>query len=107
MSADRGSDAFRALARRRGPVVGALTDELALERARTPDPPERWAPAVAGRLGLPRAAALGPASFYADLATARGRRHVRVCSGTGCFAATGGRHVGDVERELGVAAGDA
>jgi NADH-quinone oxidoreductase subunit F len=54
--------------------------------------------AIAGQLRLPVA---GSASFYADLAQAkRGRRHVQVCQGTSCFAATSGRHVRQVEDAL-------
>ena len=46
---------------------------------------------IAAELGLPRAHVNGAASFYADLGfEPRGRRHVRVCAGTACFAATGG-----------------
>jgi bidirectional [NiFe] hydrogenase diaphorase subunit len=62
--------------------------------------------ATAAELNVPIAAVHGAATFYDDLArTRRGRRHVRVCEGTACFAADGGRHVGDVERALGVSAG--
>lgn len=64
-----------------------------------------WAPAVAARVGLPAAAGLGPAGYYADLVSAHGRRHVRVCSATACFAAQGGRHLADAEHSLGVVAG--
>ncbi|MDA0639657.1 NAD(P)H-dependent oxidoreductase subunit E [Nonomuraea ferruginea] len=65
---------------------------------------EERAPEVARRLGLPAAAGLGPATFYADLAAPRGRRHVRVCTAAACFAAGSGRHVQEVEEALGVAA---
>lgn len=82
-----------------------LADDLAQAGTKTADPPSAWAPAVAEHLGLPHAAALGPATYFADLATPHGERHVRVCGGTACFAASGGRSVGDVEREVGVAAG--
>ncbi|MBB5155978.1 NAD(P)H-dependent oxidoreductase subunit E [Saccharopolyspora phatthalungensis] len=73
------------------------------KRAGTADPPQAWSPGV--RLGLLHASGLGPASYFADLAAPHGRRHVRVCTGTACFAARGGRHLGEVERELGVSAG--
>jgi NADH:ubiquinone oxidoreductase subunit F (NADH-binding)/NADH:ubiquinone oxidoreductase subunit E len=43
--------------------------------------------------GLPEAAVYGVSSFYDDLLAPRGARHVRVCTGTACFAATGGAHV--------------
>jgi Thioredoxin-like [2Fe-2S] ferredoxin len=95
-------DAFRALAMRRGRAGAGLLDTLAERRAGTVDPPGAWSPQVAERLGLPHAARLGPAGYYADLAGPHGRRHVRVCAATACFAARGGQHVSEVERELGV-----
>lgn len=100
-------DAFRALAGRRGQPGGRLIESLAGVRAGTADSPEVWAPAVADSFCLPAAAALGPARYYADLAAPRGRRHVRVCEATACFAAQAGRHLTDVEQELGVTAGTA
>lgn len=54
---------------------------------------------------LPEAAAHGARTYYADLHAARGDRHVRICAGTGCFAAAQGRQVGDVEETLGVPVG--
>lgn len=51
---------------------------------------------------LPVAAAHGARTYFADERVPRGERHVRVCTGTGCFAATGGRHVVDAEAALGV-----
>ncbi|MFE3520741.1 NAD(P)H-dependent oxidoreductase subunit E [Streptomyces sp. NPDC059161] len=98
-------DAFRALADRRGRPGDRLMESLAEARAGTADSPETWAPAVAAGIGLPAAAALGPASYYADLAAPHGRRHVRVCTATACFAAQAGRHLADAEHELGVTAG--
>lgn len=97
-------DAFRALADRRGRPGEKLIESLAETRAGTGDGPEVWAPAVAARVGLPAAAALGPASYYADLAVPHSDRHIRVCAATACFAAGGGGHLAEVERELGVAA---
>ncbi|WP_326769496.1 hypothetical protein OG978_37570 [Streptomyces sp. NBC_01591] len=73
-SADR-FDAFRALAGRRGRPGARLIETLAEAGAGMADSPEAWAPTVAARVGLPAAAGLGPASYYADLATAHGRRH--------------------------------
>lgn len=99
-------DAFRALADRRGRPGGRLMRSLTAARSGTVDGPEVWAPAVANRVGLPAAAALGPASYYADLDAPHGSRHVRVCIATACFAAQGGRHLTDAERELGVTAGE-
>lgn len=100
-------DAFQALANRGGRPGDRLIELLAEARAGTGDSPEVWAPAVAARIGLPAAAALGPARYYADLVTPHGRRHVRVCAATACFAAQAGRHLTDVEHELGITAGTA
>jgi NADH:ubiquinone oxidoreductase subunit F (NADH-binding)/NADH:ubiquinone oxidoreductase subunit E len=50
--------------------------------------------------GLPEAAVYGVSSFYDDLLAPRGARHVRVCTGTACFAATGGAHVDAVRDGL-------
>ncbi|MFE5123195.1 NAD(P)H-dependent oxidoreductase subunit E [Streptomyces sp. NPDC056669] len=99
-------DAFRALAARRGEPARRLMESLARARAETSDSPETWAPPVGIQTGLPAAAALGPASYFADFATPHGRRHVRVCAATACFAAEAGRHLAEVEAALGVAAGD-
>ncbi|MFI7440632.1 NAD(P)H-dependent oxidoreductase subunit E [Nonomuraea indica] len=98
-------DAFRALADRRGRTGAGLIESLAEAAGAAAGGSAAWAPGVAARLGLPAAAGLGPATFYADLAAPRGRRHVRVCAAAACFAARQGRHLPDVERALGVVAG--
>lgn len=103
-TADR-FDAFRALAGRRDRAGEGLLDALAEQRAATAGPPRAWSPGIAERLGLPYASGLGPAGYFADLAAPHGRRHVRVCTAMACFAARGGRHLSEVERELGVPAG--
>ncbi|MFE5912535.1 NADH-ubiquinone oxidoreductase-F iron-sulfur binding region domain-containing protein [Streptomyces wedmorensis] len=79
----------------------------ALERARsgTAEGLSAWAPQAAEAAGLPPAAGLGPATFFADLAAPHGERHVRVCTATACFAARRGEHLAEVERALGVTAG--
>ncbi|MFF5213605.1 NAD(P)H-dependent oxidoreductase subunit E, partial [Streptosporangium sp. NPDC000396] len=77
-------------------------ESLAEAAAGSVDGPRAWAPGVARRLGLPAAAGLGPATFYADLAAPHGRRHVRVCAAAACFAARAGRHLAEVESALGV-----
>ena len=46
---------------------------------------------AAERSGLPEAAVYGVSTFYDDLLQPRGARHVRVCTGTACFAATARR----------------
>ncbi|MFE3495089.1 NAD(P)H-dependent oxidoreductase subunit E [Streptomyces sp. NPDC059175] len=94
-------DAFRALADRCGRPGEQLIKALAAARAGTADNPEFRAPAVAAGIGLPAAAPLGLARYYADLATPLGRRSVRVCAATAYFSAPGGRHLTDVESELG------
>ena len=49
--------------------------------------------AAAERSGLPEAAVHGVSTFYDDLLAPRGTRHIRVCTGTACFAATADAHV--------------
>ncbi|MHB8876247.1 MAG: NAD(P)H-dependent oxidoreductase subunit E [Myxococcaceae bacterium] len=61
---------------------------------------------VAKEAGMPEATVHGVATFYSDLLGTRGRKRVRVCAGTACFAAAGGRQVRELERELGVCLGE-
>ena len=61
---------------------------------------------AAERTGLPEATVYGVAGFYDDLQGVRGDRHVRVCSGTACFAATGGAHLDEVSAGLGLSYGE-
>ncbi|MEV6329923.1 NADH-ubiquinone oxidoreductase-F iron-sulfur binding region domain-containing protein [Streptomyces sp. NPDC051909] len=98
-------DALRELSARHGARGGLLPAALERIRAATAAGPEEWAPQVAVAAGLPGAAGLGPATYFADLAAPRGERHVRVCTATACFAARGGRHLGEAEDALGVPAG--
>ncbi|GAA1388087.1 NAD(P)H-dependent oxidoreductase subunit E [Catellatospora chokoriensis] len=56
-------------------------------------------------VGLPAAAVHGTVTYFSDLHAVRGARHVRVCTGTACFLAGGGRQLGEVEQALGVRAG--
>jgi NADH:ubiquinone oxidoreductase subunit F (NADH-binding)/NADH:ubiquinone oxidoreductase subunit E len=62
--------------------------------------------AAAAASGLPEAAVYGVSTFYDDLLVKRGRRHVRVCTGTACFAATANAHVDQLSDALGVALGE-
>jgi NADH:ubiquinone oxidoreductase subunit F (NADH-binding)/NADH:ubiquinone oxidoreductase subunit E len=55
--------------------------------------------------GLPEATVHGVSTFYDDLLMPRGSRHVRVCTGTACFAATGGSHVDAIREGLGLELG--
>ncbi len=61
---------------------------------------------AAERSGLPEAAVYGVSTFYDDLLQPRGRRHVRVCTGTACFAATGDAHVDELRDALGLRLGE-
>jgi NADH:ubiquinone oxidoreductase subunit F (NADH-binding)/NADH:ubiquinone oxidoreductase subunit E len=56
---------------------------------------------VASAVGFPRAHVYGTATFFEELGTRpRAKRHVQVCAGTACFAASGGRHLPAAERAL-------
>ncbi len=61
---------------------------------------------AAERSGLPEATVYGVSTFYDDLLAPRGRRHVRVCTGTACYAATGDAHVDEIRDGLGLALGE-
>ncbi|MGH2944361.1 MAG: NAD(P)H-dependent oxidoreductase subunit E, partial [Solirubrobacteraceae bacterium] len=61
---------------------------------------------AAERSGLPEAAVHGISTFYDDLLQPRGRRHVRVCTGTACFAATADDHVEQIKRGLSLQLGE-
>ncbi len=62
---------------------------------------------AAERSGLPEAAVHGVSTFYDDLLQPRGRScHVRVCTGTACFAATADGHVDAIRDGLGLALGE-
>src|SRR3954464_11617303 len=61
---------------------------------------------AAERSGLPEAAVHGVSTFYDDLLVPRGERHVRVCTGTACFAATGDTHVETVREAFGLSLGE-
>jgi NADH:ubiquinone oxidoreductase subunit F (NADH-binding)/NADH:ubiquinone oxidoreductase subunit E len=56
--------------------------------------------------GLPEAAVYGVSTFYDDLLVPRGARHVRVCTGTACFAATADAHVDQVQNGLSLRLGE-
>jgi len=61
---------------------------------------------VAARTGIPEATVHGVSTFYDDLLVPRGVRHVRVCTGTACFAACGDDHVAALRGGLGVDIGE-
>jgi NADH:ubiquinone oxidoreductase subunit F (NADH-binding)/NADH:ubiquinone oxidoreductase subunit E len=62
--------------------------------------------AAAERSGLPEAAVHGVSTFYDDLLQPRGDRHIRVCTGTACFAASAGAHVEELCRGLDLGLGE-
>jgi NADH:ubiquinone oxidoreductase subunit F (NADH-binding)/NADH:ubiquinone oxidoreductase subunit E len=62
--------------------------------------------AAAEASGLPEAAVYGVSTFYDDLLAPRGTRHVRVCTGTACFAAARERPVEELSAGLGLAPGE-
>lgn len=84
----------RRYGRRAGEVLERLRSAWASSGGLTP----ANVAAVAEAVRLPRAHVNGAATFFADLATEPlGSRHVRVCAGTACLAATGGAHLERVE----------
>jgi NADH:ubiquinone oxidoreductase subunit F (NADH-binding) len=54
---------------------------------------------------LPESARHGAETYFSDHRAERGDRHIRLCTGTGCFAATQGRQVAAVEAAVGVPVG--
>ena len=85
------------------PTALAVLKEAMDERGELTDDDRRRAAEVSG---LPEAAVYGVSTFYDDLLAPRGERHVRVCTGTACFAATGGDHVARTEQALGLQMGE-
>jgi NADH-quinone oxidoreductase subunit F len=61
---------------------------------------------AAERSGLPEATVYGVSTFYDDLLHPRGQRHVRVCTGTACFAATADAHVDALRDGFGLELGE-
>jgi NADH:ubiquinone oxidoreductase subunit F (NADH-binding)/NADH:ubiquinone oxidoreductase subunit E len=86
----------------RAPTALAVLKEAIERRGEITDDDRRVA---AERSGLPEAAVYGISTFYDDLLQPRGKRHVRVCTGTACFASCGETHVKDLTRGLGVELG--
>ena len=81
----------------------AVLREAVDERGAVTDDDRRLAAQVSG---LPEAAVYGVSSYYDDLRQPRGRRHVRVCTGTACWAADFDEHVSGLEAGLGVGMGE-
>jgi NADH:ubiquinone oxidoreductase subunit F (NADH-binding)/NADH:ubiquinone oxidoreductase subunit E len=85
------------------PTALAVLKEAIERRGEITDDDRRVA---AERSGLPEAAVYGVSTFYDDLLAPRGARHVRVCTGTACFAATGDAHVDAIRHGLGLQLGE-
>ncbi len=85
------------------PSALALLKAAMDERGELTDDDRR---AVAERSGLPEATVYGISTFYDDLLQPRGARHVRVCTGTACFAATHDAHVDAIREGLGLQLGE-
>ena len=80
------------------PTALAVLKEAMEQRGEITDDDRRLA---AERSGLPEAAVHGVSTFYDDLLQPRGTRHLRVCTGTACFAATGDAHIDALRAGLG------
>jgi NADH:ubiquinone oxidoreductase subunit F (NADH-binding)/NADH:ubiquinone oxidoreductase subunit E len=87
----------------RAPTALQVLKEAMERRGEITDDDRRVA---AERSGLPEAAVHGISTFYDDLLAPRGSRHVRVCTGTACFAASGDLHVDRLCNGLGLALGE-
>jgi NADH-quinone oxidoreductase subunit F len=85
------------------PTALAVLKEAMDERGEITDDDRRRAAALSG---LPEATVYGVSSFYDDLVQPRGERHVAVCTGTACWAADFGAHVGAVCDGLGLGLGE-
>jgi bidirectional [NiFe] hydrogenase diaphorase subunit len=85
------------------PTALALLKEAMDSRGEVTDDDRREA---AERSGLPEATVYGISTFYDDLLQPRGKRHVRVCTGTACFAATHDAHIDALRDGLGVTLGE-
>ncbi|MBS1678145.1 MAG: NAD(P)H-dependent oxidoreductase subunit E [Actinobacteria bacterium] len=80
------------------PTALELLKEAIEDHGELTDADRRHAAEVSG---LPEAAVYGVSTFYDDLLAPRGRRHVRVCTGTACFVAAGERPVEELGAGLG------
>ncbi|HET8680329.1 MAG TPA: NAD(P)H-dependent oxidoreductase subunit E [Micromonosporaceae bacterium] len=99
-------EVFVELRSRLGGPGASVLDQLKRIRAANGTITESDLRQLADEPARPVAAVAGAASFYTDTDGGRyGRRHIRVCEGTSCLAATGGEHVARLERVLGVRRG--
>ncbi|MGI8864928.1 MAG: NAD(P)H-dependent oxidoreductase subunit E [Solirubrobacteraceae bacterium] len=86
-----------------GPTALDVLKQAVEDHGEVTDDDRRLAASVSG---LPEAAVYGVSTFYDDLLNPRGARHVRVCTGTACFAASGGDHVDAIREGLAVELGE-
>lgn len=69
--------------------------------------PEEAADEIARSFGMPRSAIFGVLTFYAQFRTTpRGKNIARVCRGTACHVRGGARISAEVEKQLGIKAGE-
>jgi NADH:ubiquinone oxidoreductase subunit F (NADH-binding)/NADH:ubiquinone oxidoreductase subunit E len=85
------------------PTVLEVLKEAVERRGEITDQDRRLASEASG---LPEAAVYGVSTFYDDFLHPRGRRHIRVCTGTACFAATADAHVDQLKDALGLELGE-
>jgi NADH-quinone oxidoreductase subunit F len=85
------------------PTALEVLKEALQERGEVTDEDRRRA---AEASGMPEAAVYGVSTFYDDLLQPRGARHLRVCTGTACFAATADVHVEELKAALGLGLGE-
>ncbi len=79
------------------PTALEVLKEAVEQRGEVTDDDRRRAAEVSG---LPEAAVFGVSTFYDDLLQPRGSRHIRVCTGTACFAATADAHVDQLQTAI-------
>ena len=97
------TDILRARESESRPTALDVLKDAMDERGEISDDDRRRAAAVSG---LPEATVYGISTFYDDLVQPRGERHVRVCTGTACWASDFGEHVAAVEQGLGLGLGE-
>src|SRR5580698_7218193 len=85
------------------PTALDVLKEAVQQRGEVTDDDRRRAAELSG---LPEAAVYGVSTFYDDLLQPRGSRHIRVCTGTACFAATADAHVDELRSKLNLALGE-
>jgi NADH:ubiquinone oxidoreductase subunit F (NADH-binding)/NADH:ubiquinone oxidoreductase subunit E len=85
------------------PTALDVLKEAVRQRGEVTDDDRRRAAELSG---LPEAAVYGVSTFYDDLLQPRGSRHLRVCTGTACFAATADAHVDQLQTAINLKLGE-